>query len=548
MNGFADSIWLRGHIYTVDEVFSAATALACRGQVLMAVGSDEEIASFRGPDTIVYDLDGATVVPGFIDSHVHLQLYGESLLKLPIRDRSKTQILAAVKEAVGQMKPGEWLEGGSGWNNEVWEDPSYPTKEELDEVSPDHPVMLPRMDGHLIWVNSKALECAGITEEVENPAGGEFMRKPDGSLLGCIGNSACDSIRSVIPVMGKEERMAALLAAQNRLISYGVTSIDDMSTDCQNVEDLKELYESGAYKIRFYGALRDAVMPGADKKLRSYLDQCPELDLYDDRFTMRMIKILGDGSVGAQSAALYEDYTDRPGHRGIMMQTDEELYEMVKEAARRGMQVAVHAIGDRTIDQVLDCYEKVLGELPNPDHRYRVEHFQLVTGDSRERARDLGAIASMQPTHAPNSASMAVRRLGEERASKAYAGGMVLKVLGKIAAGSDAPVAPPNPLDGIHSAVTRTNASLRPEGGFFLEQALTREEALRAYTIWGAYAQFSEREKGSLEVGKLADFVVLDRDIMEIQEDELLQVRVLKTIIGGECCCFKTDDNDPGSC
>lgn len=534
MNTYADHVWLGGHIYTVDENFSQATALACRGQHLMAVGNDEEISVLIGPNTEVHELDGATVFPGFIESHIHLQMYGESLLKLPIRDRSKEEILAMVKEAVSHLQPGEWLQGGMGWNNEVWEDPSYPTKEELDVVSPENPVLLPRMDGHLIWVNSKALELAGVTEKTPNPLGGEFMRKADGSLLGCVGNSACDCIRDMIPEMDAEQRQKALLAAQEKLLSYGVTSVDDMSTTYHNVEDLKKLYESGNYHLRFYGALRDVFGPEADPRLQKYFESCPEINLYDHHYTVRAMKILGDGAVGAQSAALYEDYTDRPGHRGFLMQTDEELYDMVKKAAKKGMQMAIHAIGDVTIDQVLNCYDRILKEIPNPDHRYRIEHFQLVTGDSRERAKKLGVLASMQPTHAPNSASMALRRLGSDRASRAYAGGMVLETLGMVAAGSDAPVAPPDPLDGIHSAVTRTNGFLEPKGGFFMKNAWTREQAVKAYTIWGAYTQFTEKEKGSLEAGKLADFVILDRDIMTAPDDELLNIKVLKTVIGGK--------------
>lgn len=534
MSNFADSVWLGGHIYTVDQNFSVATALAVSGQTLMAVGSDEEISSLIGGNTVVYKLNGATVTPGFIESHIHLQMYGESLLKLPIRDKSKKEILEEVEQAISKMKPGQWLEGGMGWNNEVWEDPSYPTKEELDAVSPNNPVLLPRMDGHLIWVNSRALELAGITEEIANPPGGEYKRKEDGSLSGCICNTACDSIRKIIPEMNKEQRKAALFAAQEKLVAYGVTSVDDMSTDYLNVQDLKELYESGQYDLRFYGALRGVLTRETDSDLQAYFERCPEINLYNQHFTVRAIKILGDGSVGAQSAALLEDYTDRPGYRGILMQTDEELYQMVKQAAQRGMQVAIHTIGDAAIDQILRCYKKVLEEIPNPDHRFRIEHFQLVTGDSRERAKALGVLASMQPTHAPNSASMALRRLGEDRASRAYAGGMVLETLGMIAAGSDAPVAAPNPMDGMHSAVSRTNASLEPAGGFYPHNALTREQALKAYTIWGAYAQFGEKEKGSLEPGKLADFVILDQDIMNIPVDDLLRVKVLMTVIGGK--------------
>lgn len=534
-NAFAQYVWLNGHIYTENPAMPLAEAMASCGQNLVYVGKNEGVKALIGPDTKIFDFDGKTVVPGFIEGHIHLQQYGESLLTLPIRDLSKEDILESVKNAVAHLAPGQWLVGGMGWNNEVWEDPSYPSKEELDRVSPENPVMLPRMDGHMIWVNSRSFETCGIDDSTPNPAGGEFFRTADGHLQGCAANAASTIIKNHIPAPDKNRRFQALLAAQQQLLTYGVTSVNDMSTDWNNVCDLKELFEAGKYMLRFHGALRGALGKNADPALHEYFLKCPEIDLYDRHYTVRAVKFLGDGSVGAQSACLFEDYTDRPGHRGTKMYTDEEFYDVVKEAAARHMQVITHAIGDATIDQVLRVYEKVLKEIPTPDHRFHIEHFQTVTGDSRERAKKLGVWASMQPTHAPNSASMALRRLGPDRASRAYAAGLVLKELGKISGGSDAPVASPDPLDGIHSAVTRTNSKLIPKGGFFMENALTRDEALKAYTVWGAEGQFTEGQKGILEVGKLADFVVLNRDLMAVPADELLNIRVVETVIGGEC-------------
>ncbi len=531
---YARHVWLGGHIYTEDDQAPLATALACEGQKLIYVGDDETAQKLIGPNTLVTDLKGHTVVPGFIEGHAHLQSYGESLLRLRIRDLSRQEILKTVGEAVKELEPGTWLVGGMGWNNEVWSDPSYPTRQELDAVSPHNPVMLPRMDGHMIWVNTQAFSACGITDDTPDPEGGEFFRNPDKTLHGCVANKAADMIKYYIPKPDKERRVKALLAAQKQLLAYGVTSVNDMSTDWENVCDLKELYEKGMYKLRFHGALRNALGQNADPKLYEYFLKCPEIDLYDKHYTVRAVKFLADGSVGAQSAALTEEYSDRPGHFGTRMYTDQQFYQEVSEAARHHMQAITHAIGDAAIDQVLRIYQQVLDEVPVPDHRFHIEHFQTITGDSRERAATLGVWASMQPTHAPNSASMALRRLGETRAKGAYAAGLVLEILGRISCGSDAPVAPPDPLDGIHSAVTRTNGNLEPKGGFFPENAMTREQALKGYTIWGAYAQFTERDKGSLEKGKLADFVVLDQDLMTVDEDDLLRVRVLETIIGGE--------------
>ena len=538
---FADHVWLHGNIYTEDPENPRAEALASRGQELVFVGTNEDAGAFIGPKTAVHDLEGRTVVPGFIEGHMHLQSYGVSLLTLPIRDRSKNEILAAVKEAAETTPTGQWILGGMGWNNEVWEDPSYPTKEELDAVSPNHPVMLPRMDGHMIWVNSMALSLCGITEKTPDPEGGEFFRRADGTLTGCAANAASEAIKRHIPAPDQEKRLRALLTAQERLLSYGVTSLNDMSTSWDNVCDIKKLLTDGQFKLRFHGALRGAIGKQADPKLHEYFLACPEMDLFERHYTVRAVKFLADGSVGAQSACLFEDYSDRPGHRGTKMFTDDEFYEAVKEAASHHMQVITHAIGDAAIDQVLTVYARVLNEIPTPDHRFHIEHFQTVTGDSRERAKALGVIAGMQPTHAPNSASMALRRLGPDRASRAYAVGLVLRGLGMIAGGSDAPVAPPNPLDGIHSAVTRTNGRLEPKGGFFMENAISREDALKAYTVWGAYAQFTENQKGCLKAGMLADFAVLDGDLMTVPADELLNLHVLSTVIGGECVYSKKD-------
>ncbi len=539
----ADKIYLNGTIYTVNDQFEIAEALAIKDNKILYVGSRSDCEKFCGDETSIIDLKGRTIVPGFIEGHLHLRMYGESLLKLQIRDKSKIEILEMVKGAVEQLNPGEWLQGGMGWNNEVWDDPSYPTREELDAVSPNNPVLLPRMDGHMIWVNSKAFEVAGITDKTPNPKGGEYLRNPDGSLQGCVSNDACKPIRNIVPEPTKEQRKQATLIAQRQLLEYGVTTITEAFATVTDLNDVKDLLEDGSFKLRYYAALGDiksAPVPVTEstaeqiqKAFNEYIEHSPEIGLYHDHFTMRAVKLAADGSVGAQSAAHFEDFCDRPGSRGRLMYTDEEMYQALEAGAKRGMQAIVHAIGDRAVDQVLRVYTQILKDYPNPDHRFRIEHFQLVTGDSRERARNLGVVVSMQAMHAPNSASMAIRRLGPDRASRAYASGLVLKVLGKVAGGSDAPVSKPAPLSGIHAGVTRTNDDLEPSGGFYPENALTREEALKSYTIWGAYAQFADDTRGSLEPGKYADFVILDKDIFSVDEHDIQRIHVDETIIDG---------------
>ena len=523
-----DSIWINAHIQTMDDSLPSAQAFAVAGGRITALGTDDEILSLRGPQTEIHDLEGHFVYPGFIEGHMHLPMYGDSLLTLPVRDRSRQKILEMVRQRVAQSAPGEWIVGGMGWNNEVWDDPSYPSALELDAVAPQNPVLLPRMDGHMIWVNHRALEAAGVTEQTPDPE--------HGTLLGCVTNEAAEQVKAFVPEKTALQRKDALLAAQQQLLQYGVTNVNDMGTSLEDVHDLKALYESGEYKLRFHGALRYALGPDAPADEKAYLAQCPEIDLYNGHFTVRACKLLGDGAVGSQSACLKQDYSDRPGHRGVKMRTDSELYACVREAAEHGMQMIIHAIGDDTIDQVLRVYQQVLQDVPTPDHRWHIEHFQTVDGDQPERARELGVWPSMQPLHAPNSASMALRRLGPDRASRAYAGGLVLRKIGHISWGSDAPVATPSPLSGMHAAITRTNDKLLPKGGFFPENAVTPEEALLGYTRWGAEAQFTEKECGTLSVGKYADFVVLDQDLLKTASevpDDLLKLRVLMTAIDG---------------
>lgn len=526
------------NVITVDEKNSRAQALAIDQDGLIAyVGSNEGLDKIVTEETEVVDAKGNTIVPGFIEGHGHPFMYGNVLRSIVVRDVSKEVIVERVAEAVKNSKPGQWIVAGMGFNNEVWEDPSYPTKEDLDAVSPDNPVIIPRMDGHLIWVNSKAFEICGVTKDTPNPDGGEYFRNEDGSLQGCAGNSAASFIKSHVPQETLDDLKEDVLEAQQAFLSMGLTSMTDMGCDFDDMQAVTDLIEEGKFKLRFYGCVIDFTGKNSNEKTRAFVKEGPKIGLYNDHFTIRCCKFLGDGAVGAQSAHMKEAYADRPGHTGFGMYTDEELYEAFKEAADNGMQIAIHAIGDATIEQVLRTYRRLQSEKDYGDHRWRLEHFQTVTGDTPEQAAELGVIPSMQPMHAPNSASMAIRRLGPDRIHGAYAPGLVIKSTSIVALGSDAPVATPSALSGIHAAITRTNDQLLPEGGFCMENALTAEEALKGYTIWGAYAQFCEDKRGSLEVGKQADLVVLDQDLLEVGNErphDLLKINVLETYIDGE--------------
>lgn len=539
MNQKAYKVWLHGHIITMNEKMPFAEAMAAdRDGNLIYVGSDDGVIAYISDETIVEDFGGNIVTPGFIEGHAHPDQYGNVLRSLKVRDVSKEEILKRVADAVKKIAPGKWLIAGMGFNNEVWENPSYPTKEELDVVAPDVPVFIPRMDGHMAWVNSKVFELCGITKDTPNPEGGEFFRTANGDLQGCVVDEAMKFVQKHIPEKTMAERKEDYLTAQASFLSLGITSVNDMWVEMNSIQALTELCEEGRMKVRYYGGLMNFTGKNANAEKRAFLATCPKIGLYHDHLTFRCCKFLGDGAVGAQSAHLKEAYADRPGHAGIGMYTDEELYEAFKEAADHGMQIAIHAIGDATIEQVLNTYRRLQKEKDYGDHRWRLEHFQTVTSDTPQQAAELHVIPSMQPMHAPNSAGMALRRLGSDRIHGAYAAGLVLKSTGMVSLGSDAPVATPSPFSGMHAAITRTNDALEPKGGFCMENALTPEEALKGYTIWGAYAIFAEDKRGSLEAGKYADFAVMDQDPLKLgheNPDALLKVRVLKTVIGGEC-------------
>ena len=525
---------MNGVIYPVDDGFSTCSALAWKDGRIIYTGNNNGAIAFIGPGTKTENLEGRTVVPGLIDSHLHLQVYGEGFNKLQIRDQPRETILAMVREAAAKAKKGEWILGVNGWNNELWRDTSYPALGELDKAAPDNPVFLPRMDGHIAWVNSRAFRAAGVSDSTPNPPGGEFMRGPEGRLQGCITDNASKIIQAQIPQPDKDYRQKGLLTAQEHLFEKGMTCIQDAGTNMNLVNDLKELYESGKYKIRFYGALQNPFHEDSPPELPAYTDTCPELGLFDGRYTVRTVKFFMDGSMGGSSAALFEDYTDRPGWRGVFIQDEDDFYVQAKKAAQKGLRLMTHAIGDAAIDRTLRVYERILKELPSTDHRFRIEHFQLITGNSLERAKALGVLAAMQATHGPVTEDMTIRRLGYERARRSYAVGMVQRALGKLAGGSDAPVDAPEPMAGIYASVTRLSKRGTPPGGLFPENAMTREAALRSYTIWAAEALFAEQECGSIEPGKRADLTVLDKDIMKTPLDDILNIEVLRTVVNGE--------------
>ena len=477
------------------------------------------------------DLEGNTVLPGLIEGHMHISNLGENHLKLDCYFKSKEDILEMVRQAAEAAEPGQWIQG-SGWLDTLWDEPGFPTKEELDAVAPDNPVYLLRADNHMGWFNSMALELAGITKDTPEPQGGQILKTDDGELLGCLTDNAAVMVINIIPAWSAEEQKNAILMAQEELFSYGFTSAMDAGTKVNYLQHYEDLYESGELKLRIYAM---PLISSTDSAEADYIrENGPVSGLYDDHLSILGVKVLGDGALGSRGSALLEDYSDDPGNRGSYRFTDEEIYDIMSLAYNNGYQIAYHAIGDGTNHQVLNAYERVMEENPREDARLRIEHFQIITAEDMQRALDMGILPAMQFTHATSDSNMAEDRIGSERIKTAYAWRTVLDAGSIIIGGSDAPVEKVNPFHGLYAGVTRMTRAGEPEGGWYPEQKVTQEEALRAFTIWAAYGQFEEDLKGSLEPGKLADFIIIDRDYMTCPEADIKDIQVLATYVGNE--------------
>lgn len=522
-----DTIYINGNIYTVDDSFSTAQAIAIRGQYIIGIGSNEEVKALAGQSTKVIDLKGKTVIPGLIEGHMHYPGEGQKLIQLDVFSKPKDVILAAVKAEADRLPDGEWITG-LGWNQELWDVPRFPTKEDLDEVAPNNPVALRRTCEHATWVNSLAIKLGEITKDTPDPQGGEILKDENGEVLGILTDTAAKLVTSKIPPLTVERKKEALLLAQDELFSYGLTSSMDAGSGVQDIQEMKDLYESGDLKIRLY------IMVDSGTDAETYYEIGPEVGLYENRLTVNCIKFYTDGSLGARSAWMLNDYSDRPDHVGNSRHTYEEFYDLIKAARDHGFQVSTHAIGDAANKQVIDIYEKVLNENSLKDHRYRIEHFQIATLEDIQRISDLGIIPAMQSVHATSDKNMAEDRIGPERIKGAYAWRKVLNTGNIIVNGSDASVELVNPYHGLYAAVTRAGRDGEPAGGWYPEECMNREEALRSFTIWAAFGQFEEDIKGSLEVGKLADFVVLDRDYMTCPDSDIMNILPLATVLGGE--------------
>ncbi len=520
---------INGKIYTFDEQNTVAQAVAFSNGSIVAVGSSGDlIKKFPGVKTI--DLQGKTVLPGLVDGHAHILGEGGRIMNLDIVGTSSPeQIAEMVAKRTKDALPGSWVLG-RGWDQNDWEKKVFPTKEVLDKVAPNNPVMLRRVDGHAVWVNSKALELAGITSRTQDPEGGKIMRDAEGNPTGVFIDNGLDLVDKVVPPLSDAEVEQRLLASMNECASLGLTQVHDMGVTIQTLRVMKKIIDEGKSPIRIY-----AMIEGTGETWDYYLKHGPEIGYGNNMLSVRGIKMYIDGALGSRGAALLEDYSDDAGNKGLLLNSESKLDSVCKQAAEHGFQVCTHAIGDRGNNIVLNTYEKNLKYVTGggASLRWRVEHCQVLAPTDIPRFTALGIIPSMQPTHATSDMYWAEERLGTERAKYAYAWRSLIDSHSIVIGGSDFPVERVNPLLGIYAGATRTDIKGNPEGGWHPEQKMTREEAVKAFTLWPAFGSFEEKNKGTIEVGKWADVTVLTKDIMTVPQEEIFSTMVDMTIVGG---------------
>lgn len=523
----ADLVLHNGVIYTVNGEFAVAEAVAVKDGAIVAVGTDEELKDWIAGAERTIDLAGKTVVPGLIDAHAHLAGYAAALDKIDLVDTAGiAEIGEKVAARVAASQPGEWIIG-RGWDQNDWEVKQFPTAADLDTYAPDNPVMLTRVDGHAIWANSAAMKMAGVDKNTPAPDGGEIIRDRRGNPTGIFVDNAEGLIANHVPPVPRERMKELMQQAVRNCLAVGLTGNHEMGAGPDDLVLIKELIEEDKWPYRYY-VLLSSGLPNLDELLAAGAQ-----NVGNDRLVVRGVKAYADGALGSRGAALLAPYSDRPDSSGLVITSKEELQALTERCLTAGFQVCTHAIGDRGNRTVLDAYEGALTATGAADARLRIEHAQIISPEDMGRFKALGVIPSMQPTHCTSDLPWAIDRIGSERITGAYAWRTLLETGVFIPCGSDFPVEGINPIWGFYSAVTRKHQDGTPAEGYFPEQKMTREEALKGFTIWAAWSGFMEDRVGSIEVGKHADFVVLDRDIMQVPENEILGATVLLTIIDG---------------
>ena len=524
----ADLIVTNARIYTVDDNRPIAEALAVRGGRVLFAGSTRGALSYRGRNTRVIDAAGRTIIPGMVDAHAHLTGLGASLRTVDlVGTKSYDDVIARAVAWSKQVPAGSWVIG-RGWDQNDWSDQRFPTHEALSKALPNNPVFLDRVDGHAALVNAKAMEAASLTSATTDPSGGRIERDARGRPTGVLIDAATNIVERVIPDPPPEELKARVLAAIAEANRWGLTGIHDAGAGRATIDIYMQLAKAGQYNLRNY-----IMLSGDSALIASYFSRGPQIAMYDGRLWIRAVKLYIDGALGSRGAAMLEPYSDDPANRGLLLSPPERIRRVATEALRYGFQVNVHAIGDRGNRLVLDAFEQALTAVPTSDHRFRIEHAQVISPADIPRFAKLDVIPSMQAVHQTSDMYWAGKRLGTAREAGAYAWRSLLNTGVVIPNGSDFPVEATNPLFSFHSAVTRQDEKNWPDGGWHPEQKMTRQEALKSMTIWPAYAAFEERSSGSLTPGKYADFVILDQDIMTVPAERILATKVLATYLGG---------------
>ena len=519
-----------GVVYTVNPSQPRAEAIAIDDGVIVGVGSATDLLERFKPDSVI-DLQGKPVYPGFIDSHAHLEGLGASLMYLDLRGLRSAQAVAQHVAEASHDRPEGSVIRGTGWDQNLWPDKKFPTKEILDRVVPNSPVVLRRIDGHAVWVNSAGLKLAKITRATPDPPGGRILRARGGEPGGVLVDNAVDLLLDAIPPPSKAEREEAIRLAIPVCLEFGLTQVHDMGADSEMIAIYRDMIAKHQFPFRVYVAIG-----GTGATWKEYLKSGPEKIDRSGKLSVRALKLYMDGALGSRGAALVEPYADDPGNRGITIMTGDSLAGIAETCIDNGFQLCVHAIGDRANDIVLAAYARAFKArgVSGNDLRFRIEHAEVLDPDDIGKFHALSVLPMMQPTHCTSDMPWIVDRLGPPRAQYASVWRSLIDDGNIIPGGSDFPVESPNPLLGIYAAITRQDLQGRPDTGWYPEQRMTRDEALKSFTLWGSYAAFQEDQKGSIEVGKWADLVVLDRDIMRIDASEIPDVKVLRTMVGGD--------------
>jgi predicted amidohydrolase YtcJ len=540
-NSKADLIFRHGNIYTgakdqstFGDTQRRAEAMALKGDRIVAIGAADEVMKWKGPQTEIVDLNGNFVMPGFNDAHLHLAEAGFQKLSVNLNGvKSLDEFRRTIAERVATAAPGEWLTGG-GWDETFWPVKTPPNRWDLDEVSAGHPIFLQRVDGHIAVANTRALQLASISVASRDPEGGKIDRDESGTPTGILRETARDAVFGVIPKPTHDKRRQAIAAALGDAVQWGVTSVQDNSS-WEDFQVYEELEREGKLPLRISEWLPfDASLDG----LKAMRDSHPRAD---NLLHTGMLKGFMDGSLGSRTAALLQPYADDPKNAGLPRYEAEKLNQMTRDRVEAGFQIGFHAIGDKGVQMALDAFaaaeQATLANRDqegksNRDLRLRIEHAQVTTPAEIQKFKSLKVVASMQPNHLLTDMNWAQDRIGPQRAAHSYAWAEFLSSGVRLAFGTDYPVEPITPFRGLYAAVTRQSEDGKRR--YYPEQRLTIDQAIAAYTAGSAYAEYAEKEKGSLQPGMLADFVVLDRDITAVPAVKILQTKVLRTVVGGK--------------